>query len=55
MSKFPKKVQAVLSSFNEDMDGYKECQRIVDELEQIGWTAEFYLDAELFNIRRKKK
>lgn len=55
MRSYPKKVQSILDSFNEENDMYKECKRIVKELNAINWSAEYYLDGELFNIKKLKK
>lgn len=48
----PENVQSILNSFDEDRDGYAECKRIVTELEAVGYTAEYGLDAELYNLRK---
>ncbi len=42
----------ILNSFNEDADAYAECKRIVSELESIGWTAEWGLDGELYDLKQ---
>jgi hypothetical protein len=48
----PVMVQNVISTFNEDADSYRELSRIVSELEPLGYTFDFYLDAEPFNLRK---
>jgi hypothetical protein len=50
---YPKEVQDILNSFDENIDIYHEAKRMVIELNNIGWTAEYYLDGELYNIRKK--
>jgi len=55
MKNYPKKVQSILNSFNDENDTYQECKRIVNELNAINWNAEYYLDGELFNIKKIKK
>lgn len=50
-NQFPVEVNAILDTFDENEDGYAECARIVNELNLIGWTAEYYLDAELYDIK----
>jgi hypothetical protein len=46
-NKQPKEVQDILDTFNFDNDAYKECSRIVKELNAIGYDAEYYLDGEI--------
>ena len=48
--KLPENVKDIINSFDEDLDSYIECERIVSELNLIGYTAEYYLDGVLFNI-----
>jgi len=48
----PVMVQNIISTFNEDVDSYRELSRIVSELEPLGYTFDFYLDAEPFNLRK---
>jgi len=48
----PVMVQNIISNFNEDVDSYRELSRIVSELEPLGYTFDFYLDAEPFNLRK---
>ena len=47
---YPADVQAVLDSFDTDADPCKECWLIVEQLEQLGWTAEYDLNGTLFGI-----
>lgn len=46
----PENVRDIINSFDEDLDSYIECERIISELNLIGYTAEYYLDGVLFNI-----
>ena len=46
----PDNVKDIINSFDEDLDSYIECERIISELNLIGYTAEYYLDGVLFNI-----
>ncbi len=48
----PKEVQIILDTHNENSDQYKELTRMVGELEKIGWTFDFYLDAVPFCLRK---
>ena len=47
----PIEVQAVLDKFSECENDYENCGNLVDELETIGWTCDFYLDAEPYDLR----
>jgi hypothetical protein len=47
----PAEVQAVLKTFNEDADPYWELARIVRKIYPLGYTFDFYLDAEPFGLR----
>lgn len=47
----PAEVQAVLKTFNEDADPYIELAKIAQEIEPLGYTFDFYLDAEPFGLR----
>ena len=50
----PKKVQNILNSFDEMKNGYKECERLLKELRPLGYTFDYGLDAEPFNLRKTK-
>lgn len=52
--KLPAQVQAILNSFDESKDGYKECTRLENELKPLGYTFEWYLDAVPYNLRKIK-
>jgi hypothetical protein len=48
----PSDVQAILESFDEDAHNtYLELARMVKELEVIGYTFDYYLDAEPYGLR----
>ena len=47
----PDDVQAVLESFDEDADSYHELDRILSEIEPLGYTFDYYLDAEPYGLR----
>lgn len=48
----PIDVQIVLETFNEDCaNTYHELQRLIDEIEPLGYTFDYYLDAEPFGLR----
>ncbi|MCW8966682.1 MAG: hypothetical protein OQK82_08370 [Candidatus Pacearchaeota archaeon] len=46
----PEEVQAVLLTFEDNT--YEECQRLEDELRVLGYTFDWYLDAEPYNLRK---
>jgi hypothetical protein len=46
----PNNVMNILETFEDNT--YDECDRIQNELEQIGYTFDYYLDAEPFNLRK---
>ena len=50
--KIPKQVTDILNTHNQDGDGYAECRRLVDQLEKVGWTAEWGLSGELYDLKR---
>jgi hypothetical protein len=48
----PIDVQIVLESFDEDAPNtYHELQRLVDEIEPLGYTFDYFLDAEPYGLR----
>jgi hypothetical protein len=47
----PQEVKDILDTFDENKDSYAECERIVNELNEIGWTADYYLDGVLFDLQ----
>jgi hypothetical protein len=48
----PSDVQAILESFDEDVfNTYLELDRMINELELIGYTFDYFLDAEPYGLR----
>jgi hypothetical protein len=47
----PQDVQAILETFNEDADPYHELDRLINELEAIGYTFDYFLDADPYGLR----
>ena len=48
----PSEVQAILETFDEDTSNtYLELDRLVNELENIGYTFDYYLDADPYGLR----
>jgi len=49
----PQEVKDIINEFNEkDGDGYENCAELVKRLEAVGYTCEYYLDAEPFNLKK---
>lgn len=49
----PEKIKAILDSYDEDCENsYKECERIINELENEGYTADYDLSGELFDLEK---
>jgi hypothetical protein len=50
----PSEVQEILETFDEDKPNtYLELDRLLNELENIGYTFDYYLDAEPYGLRPK--
>ena len=48
----PDEVQAILETFDENCDNtYLELDRILGEIEPLGYTFDYYLDAEPYGLR----
>lgn len=47
----PQDVQAILETFNEDADPYHELDRVRDEIFELGYTFDYYLDADPYGLR----
>lgn len=47
----PENVQAVLESFDEEADPYHELDRVLKEIEPMGYTFDYYLDADPYGLR----
>ena len=48
----PENVKAIIDKFNQSENDYNECQNLVSELESVGYTCDFGLDAVPFNLRK---
>jgi len=48
----PKEVKAILETHDDNADQYKELTRLVKAIEPLGYTFDFYLDAEPYNLRK---
>lgn len=48
----PENVQAILDTFSEETGNtYAELQRLVNEIEPLGYTFDYYLNAEPYGLR----
>lgn len=47
----PVNVKRVLDTFNEEADPYWELERVLTQVEKLGYTFEYYLDAEPYALR----
>lgn len=48
----PSEVQAILETFDEDTPNtYLELNRILNEIEPLGYTFDYYLDADPYGLR----
>lgn len=50
----PEEIKTIVDSYDEDGDLYAECSRIQEELEQIGWTCDYYLDGIIYDVKSKQ-
>lgn len=48
----PENIQTIMDSFDEDEDAYKECKRMKNLTEILGYTFDYGLDGEPHNIRK---
>ena len=47
----PIEVLSILEKYSELSETYENCGNMVSELEQVGYTCDYYLDAEPFDLR----
>jgi hypothetical protein len=50
----PDHIKAILDSFDEDGDSFKECERVEKELEVYGYSVDYDLSGELFDLENHK-
>jgi len=51
LDNIPSPVLKVLESFDEMEDSYKECERLLTELKPLGYTFEYGLDGEPYDLK----
>tara|TARA_R110000772_G_scaffold6250_2_gene21919 strand:- start:2715 stop:3071 length:357 start_codon:yes stop_codon:yes gene_type:complete len=57
LDKAPQQVQDIVNHFGDkledcDLDEYQVCYDLVQALEKVGWTCEYYLDACPYDLKR---
>jgi len=48
----PEHIKKIMDTFDEEEGEYKECRRLLKEVERRGWTFDYYLDAVPFNFEK---
>lgn len=48
----PAEIQAIFNTANEHIDQYKELARILKEVEKLGYTFDYGLDAEPYELHK---
>lgn len=48
----PKNIQEIISQITESQFSYQDCKKHVELLEQNGYTCEYDLSGELYNLRK---
>ena len=51
-SELPTELVEVLKKYENMDDTYENCGNLVDDLNKIGYTCDYYLDAEPYNLRK---
>jgi len=49
----PIEVLSILEKYSQLDETYENCANLVYDLEEVGYTCEYYLDAEPYNLRKK--
>ena len=51
---FPQEIKNIVNSYDDNESLYKECVRIKLELESIGWTCDYDLSGEVYDVKPNK-
>jgi hypothetical protein len=51
LNQAPKEVIDILESYDEMANKYSECERLLTNLKPLGWTFEYGLDGEPFDLK----
>ncbi len=49
----PQEVKDILDSFDMNIDAYQACDEVIDKLDDIGWTADYGLSGEIYDVKKK--
>jgi len=49
---FPNEIKVIVDSYDDNENLYEECARIKSELEQIGWTCDYGLSGEIYDVKQ---
>lgn len=52
LEEVPQAVRNVIGKFENSDGDYSDCKQLVLDLLELGWTCEYYLDAEPYNLRK---
>jgi hypothetical protein len=48
----PLEVQKILSDYDDSDQTYINCDKLVNDLEKVGYTCDYYLDAIPYNLKK---
>ena len=48
----PQRIKDIVDSWDDNGDLYVECKRVQEELEQEGWTCDYGLDGEIYEVKQ---
>lgn len=48
----PENIKEILGSYDDNKNVYKECERIIKELEKNGYTADYDLSGDIFDLKK---
>ena len=48
----PKNVKSIFSTYDHNQEDYRQCSKIEKELNKIGYSIEWGLDASFYNLRK---
>ena len=51
-NELPQEVKNILDEFTENGPTYDNCEILVEKLNAVGYTCEYYLDAQPFNLKK---
>ena len=51
LDELPQHIKAIIDNFSNGENDYETCQQLVDTLEQNGWTCDYTLESEPFDLK----